>query len=114
MKIRNLVDDLQSFVFVEGIEAPSLPEYVLVGCGDQWKSMTFFEDNLERKGWVPIYGRIRFGKDCHCASFGPGPWGRLKVRLFMVALLSSLGDVEKSHSLTYTAFLELHDCLALE
>jgi hypothetical protein len=32
----------------------------------------------------------------------------------MVALLSSLGDVEKSHSLTFTEFLELHDCLTLE
>jgi hypothetical protein len=50
---------VKDFPFAEGVEAPSLPEYVWVDCGDQYKGASFFgEGNPEREGWV-YYQSIR-------------------------------------------------------
>lgn len=40
---------VKAFVFAEGVEAPSLPEYVWVDCGAQYKSTTFFVNNLVKE-----------------------------------------------------------------
>ena len=105
---------VKDFVFAEGVEAPCLPEYVWVDCGDQYKGETFFENNPERKGWVPIYPventyitnrNKRYSRTglplrlCWALTV----W-KAQGQTIRGCLVVKLGDAEKSHGLTYTAF----------
>jgi hypothetical protein len=105
---------VKDFVFADGVFAPSLPDYVWVDCGDQYKGATFFENNPERKGWVPIYPVVNTHKTSKGGtmlreglplrlSWALTVW-KAQGQTIRGRLVVKLGDAEKSHGLTYTAF----------
>jgi hypothetical protein len=95
---------VKDFFFPDGVVAPSLPDYVWVDCGDQYKGASFFENNLERKGWVPIYPvTITHTTKAGGTMIRKIVW-KAQGQTIRGCLVFKLGPIEKSHGLTYTAF----------
>jgi ATP-dependent exoDNAse (exonuclease V) alpha subunit len=111
---------VKDIVYSEGVQAPSLPRFVIVDFGDQYMGESFFPDNPERRGWVPIKPVtctwVTRGKangdqyDEHSRTMLPlvTAWAftvwKSQGQTFIGKVVLHLTEREREHGLTYVAF----------
>ena len=111
---------VKDIVYSEGVQAPSLTRFVIVDFGDQYMGESFFPDNPERRGWVPIKPVtctwVTRGKangdqyDEHSRTMLPlvTAWAftvwKSQGQTFIGKVVLHLTEREREHGLTYVAF----------
>ena len=110
---------VKAIIYRDGEGPPSLPWFVLVDFGDDYKGPTFFpdDDHDKRQGYVPVhaitaseYTRKGDGYEEHTRTMLPiklaWAWTTWKVQgqTLMGKVVIHMGKTEKEHGLTYTAF----------
>jgi hypothetical protein len=110
---------VKEFEYEDGVQAPDLPKCIWIDFGDKYTGSTFFPNNPDRRGWVPILPMT-------CAHYQHSNTARLGYTestrtMFPLRLAYSwtiwkaqgqtilgkvaihLGTKEKEHGLTYVA-----------
>ena len=111
---------VKDIIYDEGKTAPALPRLVWVDFGDKYSGPSFFPNDEDRSGWVPIHPMTA----TEYTSSKTSPTGYVEHSRTMLPLrlawawtiwkaqgqtilgkvISELGPSEKEHGLTYTAF----------
>ena len=110
---------VKEFEYEDGVQAPNLPKCVWIDFGEKYTGSTFFPNNAERSGWVPILP-ITFSHFQHSNTAAEGYTESTRT-MFPLRLAYSwtiwkaqgqtikgkvaihLGLKEKEHGLTYVA-----------
>jgi hypothetical protein len=111
---------VKDIVYEEGVPPPGLPRFVIVDFGDQYMGESFFPDNPDRRGWVPIKPVTSIWTSPNSKN-GEGFQESSRTMLPMVTawaftiwksqgqtffgnVVLHLSEREKEHGLTYVAF----------
>lgn len=104
---------VMDIVYDDGVKPPSLPRMIWVDFGEQYTGPTFFENDPDRRGWVPIHpteASWKQGDEDFSRKMFPlrlsWAWTIWKAQgqTLRGNIAMKLSNREREHGLTYTAF----------